>query len=736
MQHTRKHLLLLLILALVGLPALAAGALQATPAYGAIDAIVVTFESDEYSLLMNADGSTLIDIDGYAQTGQPDLPLLPERVFYVAIPPAVDPDTVQIEVTGWEQETIAGSYRLALAVPDVTSAGIPAQTPVGDSLSPINQEPASSVSLVSSGQLRKWRFVRLRFSPVLYWPDSGRVDLVTRLDARLTYDLPLGEQDQESLTDTLAEDEAQDLLYNFDDANSWYSVVGTEDMSGENTYDYVIITTNAIRANADNVTKFQYRKQSMGYGVKVVTESDYGSLSGQSPNGTAEKIRQWLINNYQGYGIEYVLLIGDPNPTSGDVPMKMCWPRLGTSSYEEAPTDYFYADLTGNWDLNGDQSFGVWGEDTGDGGVDFAAEVKVGRIPVYNDDYNNLNSILQKIMDYEDEVNPTSWRQNALLPMSFSSTTYDGAPLAEQMKADYLIGASYGTYTLYQQGSGACSLNSSYTSDQELRGGTTVRDRWANNNYGLVLWWGHGSATTAWVGCENCWDNYLFSSSYTSSLNDDQPAIVFQNSCLNGYPENTGNLQYSLLKKGAISAVGATRVSWFNTGVGYGSFDGSTTNSGIGYEYADRIVAGQAAGDALYNAKSSMTPESSTRLMNFYDFNLYGDPSVGVLSQLPPGAPRPANRAWVAPLSESQIQVSWQDNSPNETGFKVEWSLDGVSNWQVLDTVGENVTSIDDSQSPYNVPYYRVAAFNDQGASDYTNSVTLGRVYLPITVRQ
>ncbi len=48
--------------------------------------------------------------------------------------------------------------------------------------------------------------------------------------------------------------------------------------------------------------------------------------------------------------------------------------------------------------------------------------------------------------------------------------------------------------------------------------------------------------------------------------------------------------------------------SWFNTGVGYGAFDDSTTNSGIGYEYAQRLAAGQSAAEALYNAKSSMSP--------------------------------------------------------------------------------------------------------------------------------
>jgi hypothetical protein len=113
-------------------------------------------------------------------------------------------------------------------------------------------------------------------------------------------------------------------------------------------------------------------------------------------------------------------------------------------------------------------------------------------------------------------------------------------------------------------------------------------------------------------------------------LDDDHPSFVYQCSCTNGYPENTGNLQYSILKRGGIATVSASRVSWFNTGTGYGFFDGSTTNSGIGYEYVHRVADGLKASEALYGAKSSMTPESNTRLMNWYDFNLYGDPAISI----------------------------------------------------------------------------------------------------------
>ena len=109
--------------------------------------------------------------------------------------------------------------------------------------------------------------------------------------------------------------------------------------------------------------------------------------------------------------------------------MKMCHPERNAIYYEDVnqtPTDYFYADLTGNWDIDGDQFYGEWhdpGDGTGDypvpGGVDFTPEVYVGRIPVYNANYTTLDNILQKLIDYESDSGNLSWRLSTLLPMGF-----------------------------------------------------------------------------------------------------------------------------------------------------------------------------------------------------------------------------------------------------------------------------------------------------------------------------
>ena len=695
--------------------------------------VALRLELPAYEIVRDEDGLDTILVEGFDLSGLPGTPVLPRQVYRVALPPHASLGSLGLKVTDARVVTLSGAYRLKLAAADLPSGGAGGDggaSPPGFFSAP-EAEAVDFVRLLPPGQMRKWRFARLEFTPFRYDAASGELRVARQLTVQIDAGASVAAQDVARLQDSAMDDVARQLFVNYDEAQAWYRAGDRQDSPGT-IYDYVIVTTNAIKANSASLASFIAHKQGQGYSPLIITEDAYGGLSGQSPDGTAEKIRKWLQDNYVAYGIEYVLLIGDPDPDDpgdpadpvGDVPMKMCWPRRGASDgHEESPTDYFFADLTGNWDLDGDQYFGEWEDDTGDGGVDLTNEVYVGRIPVYDADYAALDGILEKIIDYENEVKPQSWRKSVLLPISFLRTDYDGAPLAEQMQDDYLTTAGFSSWTQYQQGGEPnCQLDSAYASDQELRGGTVVRDHWAANNYGLVVWWGHGLQNSALVGCDpNCWDGTLFSSSYAAYLDDGHPSFVYQNAHMNGYPEDANNLQYALLKQGGIVTVGATRVSWFNPGIGYGAFDGSTTNSGIGYEYAGRLVQNQAAGDALYNAKASMNPASNSRLMNFYNFNLYGDPSVKILTTptLPPAAP--ANLKATA-ISQTRIDLSWVDNSDNENGFKIERSPNGTAGWTQIDTVGANVTGYSDVGLTCNTAYsYRVRAYNTSGDSEYGN---------------
>jgi len=69
------------------------------------------------------------------------------------------------------------------------------------------------------------------------------------------------------------------------------------------------------------------------------------------------------------------------------------------------------------------------------------------------------------------------------------------------------------------------------------------------------------------------------------------------------------------------------------------------------------------------------------------------------------------------------IKVKWNDNSNNETGFRIERavSLDS-SSWDVIGQVGQNIRVFADYWVTLNKKYfYRAYAFNETGISGYTN---------------
>jgi hypothetical protein len=613
------------------------------------DSIIITLQTPPYQVTTGSDGFDLVQIEGFDRFGAPGDPELPAEIYNIAVPPVVIWESLTVEILSAETIELPGTYEIAPAPPfatwidgqQIVDWGENAVSIVDGKNTKVYQNdayfPVSYVTSVTKSQMRKWRFARLLFTPVQYNPITKKLRLATAVELRVAFERrpAVQAQVQAELNDTIMDDKAKQILYNYDQAKGWYQPDSPPMITNAGT-DYVIITTNAIVAGSSKLSDFVAHKEAKGYSVEVVTEDDYGRLTGQSPNGTAEKIRQWLIYHYLTKHIEYVLLIGNPDPDDpssgsdsvGDVPMKMCWPRYTASSSREAPTDYFYADLTGNWDLDGDTYFGEYSDDRGSGGVDFTIEVYVGRIPVYANISGwetTLDNILQKIMDYEN-ASDQAWRKTALLPMSFSDASTDGAYLAEHMKSDYLNGHGYTSYTLYQQGP-SCS-DSIFDSDETLLGGA-VRNHWQNNSYGIVTWWAHGGSTSASIGYSGCWGGTLLSSNDTSSLDDSYPAFVYQCSCSNGYPEHSNNLGYALLRQGAIGTVSASRVSWYRVGT-WSPSQSYPDNASIGYYFMQQIANEERAGKALYDVKSIMGSWGGG-WMNLMDFNLYGDPSTRIL---------------------------------------------------------------------------------------------------------
>jgi hypothetical protein len=94
------------------------------------------------------------------------------------------------------------------------------------------------------------------------------------------------------------------------------------------------------------------------------------------------------------------------------------------------------------------------------------------------------------------------------------------------------------------------------------------------------------------------------------------------------------------------------------------------------------------------------------------------------LTTIAPPSPPAAPSALVATaVNSSSISLSWQDNSDNELGFKIERSDNGSSGWLQVGIVGAGIKTFANTglaaQTRY---YYRVCAYNNDGNSVYSNT--------------
>lgn len=122
--------------------------------------------------------------------------------------------------------------------------------------------------------------------------------------------------------------------------------------------------------------------------------------------------------------------------------------------------------------------------------------------------------------------------------------------------------------------------------------------------------------------------------------------------------------------------------------------DGAVTN-GVAYSYV--VTAVNAAGESAPSNTATATP-------------------------IEPIPAAPSNLVATA-VSRTQINLSWADNSSNETGFRVERSTDGVNYTPLEPASGANVKSYASTGLTRNKVYYhRVRSFNTSGSSNPSNT--------------
>lgn len=387
---------------------------------------------------------------------------------------------------------------------------------------------------------------------------------------------------------------------------------------------FIILTTNDLSHRLKSLQEFiSHKANTQNFRMYVATEDDFGSGTGRSQ---AFKIREWLQKNHKALDLKYALFIGDGHPETGDVPMIKAgtlrrpsgdrWEKLPAAEKEKwggiegdimpntgtFPTDYFYVDLAGDWDLDKDTTIASGG-DYAEGGITGQADLLVGRIPYYGEQSQygkaeDVDIILRRSIRYDNETD-ISWRYNFT-----QLRQWDMIPEEVFFEKNILEanGINYFRDTCYQTTIGFPGYHFHSKGDPMAHNVAKL----ARIPLGYTRLGGHGGPTGM---------HGINSGQVRQYLNDKQPTIVNMGGCDVGKIEHPQNLAYTLLRFHAIATHGGTRsVAGFGGGPSKPYVerlleDGNSVGEAWWGQYADRYKGRHIGGTAFL-------------------INVYGDPTV------------------------------------------------------------------------------------------------------------
>lgn len=362
--------------------------------------IVLGFSFLEPEIIKIDEYDSIVMKDTYS-FGNPGEPILSFKVVRVLIP--YNETVENIDVIPGKKITLEGNFFIEPGQkpePISLSTGIktPPNQTIYDSLLPL---PEKIFSIQSTQYIRGYKILVINLYPVQYVPKKGEISYFENIDVIVTtkhIELPteLPEIKLRNLPSDIKT--VSDIVDNPREINS-YIVQKTREkeepltpmLSPLVSYDYVLITNSYLESSFQRLVDWKNLK-----GVKstiVTTDYIYSNYPGSD---NQEKIRNFIIDAYSNWNIEYVLLGGDVEIIPHRGLYGYVW---GYDPETNIPSDLYYSALDGDWDYDNDGIYGEYGDGLNGGEVDLFAEVYIGRAPVNTVD--EVSNFIDKIIAYE-----------------------------------------------------------------------------------------------------------------------------------------------------------------------------------------------------------------------------------------------------------------------------------------------------------------------------------------------
>ena len=473
------------------------------------------------------------------------------------------------------------------------------------------------------------------------------------------------------------------------------------------------------------VRNFMNFKINEGFVVKVETVEDI--KKNYSGVDLAEQIRNYLKDKIADDSPTYTLLIGTPYnkddetsiSTGGDIPMRYVYPfydELNNYYDYSYPTDFYYCDLKGDWDKNGDNHYGSWNNDE----IVETVNNYVGRIP--SSDPLIVKKVLDSIINIEREIKKEGLNYSALLAMQQTGgddhPESDTALWGEEIRKEILEPNGFSVTTLYEKEGDSPStydctapLNNSnfkqYFPKNDIvvtdGHGGVVRTIWHDKNKNGKLDKGERSFSTFFTVDTL---KYLSESGYRTKIFYDWGCNTFDISD-NNSSFVTAN---SILFSGLAGAVIATTES-----VGY------PLDLPLFFETV--IINKKTVGEYIYDPSRTKYKSGRHYIMKTC---ILGDPS---LSLFPPSVRVPSiPQNLTVIISNRTVAVNWSPSSQGTypiSGYEIYRRENASNDKKLIATVdSDTFTYIDKNVLKGKTYFYSIRAFDSKGNySDYSNEV-------------
>ena len=561
--------------------------------------------SFEQPTITELQGYEQVQLRGCMQSALAGQPSLPWQSVSLLLPQGQEAESIEVELYDFQE--VEKSINLFPYQPSRTNNDISPRALVKDEQLYASKAiyPIQNHGVVTTQYKNGYAFAFSAFTPVQYVPGTGR--LMYAKTAKVRVHLKAAKADHSAMLWGTPEvkNSIKRLAQNPEMVDS-YETKGRE----VTAYDVLIITGDNYVNSYDAYCEYY---NSIGLRNRIATTSSiYASMTGLD---NQDKIRNYIIQEYQNNGIMMVVLGGDVDI----VPYRGLFCQVQSSSLYESnniPADLYYSGLDGNWDNDGDNQYGEPDED------DLLPEIGISRMSFQN--ANDLANMINKTLSYQQ--NPVLGEFHKVILAGehlYDNPTSNGSDYLELLIGTHddngytttCYPVDYDFTRLYEeQGNWSGTLLR-----QAINAGTSYvhHDGHANSTY-VAGWYGIDNGDFS--GANGTTHNYTFFHS--------------QGCDCGAFDENCILEKMVKIQNFAVAVIGNSRYGWFN--------EGQTEGPGCHLEremtdaqWFDRIGL---LGCAISEGKTMTAPwvnapgqwEEGALRWNFYDMNVLGDGAVNV----------------------------------------------------------------------------------------------------------